>query len=89
MAGSATIRIAFSERVLNASGATIQLFNGAGGWRVRSTVRYNAANRTATLTPDLEMYPRTEYRVKVSSGITDLAGNRLAPTTWTFRVGSP
>lgn len=88
VAGNSTIRILFSEPVLNASGATIQLFNAPGGWLVRSTVRYDAASRTATLTPNLEMYPRTEYRITISSGITDRAGNRLAPTAWTFQVGS-
>ncbi len=34
------------------------------------------------------MYPGTQYRVQILSGITDAAGNRLATTSWTFRVGS-
>jgi len=32
------------------------------------------------------MYPSTQYRVQILSGIKDAAGNKLAPTTWTFRV---
>jgi len=85
VASNSRIRIVFSEPVLNASNATIQLVNGRGGWLVRSTVSYDAARRTATLTPNLEMYASTEYRVTISSGITDRAGNRLARTAWTFR----
>lgn len=85
--GSSAIRIVFSEPVRNASGTTIQLANVAGGWLVHSTVRYDAATRTATLTPDLWMYPETDYRVTILPGITDRAGNRLTPRTWTFRIG--
>jgi hypothetical protein len=59
-----------------------------GGWLVHSTVRYDATKRTATLTPDLRMYPNTSYRLTILPGITDRAGNRLPPTSWTFRVGS-
>ena len=58
MSGGSVIRIVFSEPVRNVSGATIQLTNVAGGWVVHSTVRYDAATHTATLTPDLRMYPR-------------------------------
>jgi hypothetical protein len=85
VAGSA-IKVLFSEPVKGVSGATIQLLNVAGGWVVRSRVRYDAASRTAALTPALHMYPGTEYRVEILSGITDRSGNRLKPARWTFRV---
>ena len=88
VSGKSAIRILFSEPVRNVSGATIQLTNARGGWLVRSTVRYDAARRIATVVPDLWMYPNTEYRVTILPGITDRAGNRLAPTSWTFRTGS-
>ncbi len=88
VAGGTTIRIRFSEPVRGVSGSTIKLVNVAGGWVVRSTVRYNASTRTATLDPRLNMYPGTQYRVQILSGITDAAGNRLATTSWTFRVAS-
>ncbi len=88
MSAGSTIRIVFSEPVRNVSGSTIQLTNVQGGWVVHSTVRYDAATRTATLNPDLRMYPNTEYRVSILAGITDRAGNRLTPKSWTFRVGS-
>ncbi|MGZ8514655.1 MAG: Ig-like domain-containing protein [Candidatus Limnocylindrales bacterium] len=86
--GNSTIRIVFSEPVRNVSDATIQLTNVRGGWLVHGKVRYDAAKRTATLTPDRRMYPNTEYRVTILPGVIDRAGNRLAPTSWSFRVGS-
>lgn len=86
--GDQTIRIRFSEPVRSVSGDTIQLVNVSGSWLVRSTVKYDAATRTATLDPTLKMFASTTYRVSISSGITDRAGNRLAPTSWTFRVTS-
>ena len=85
VAGSA-IQVQFSEPVRGVSGATIQLVNVAGGWTVRSTVRYDAASRMATLTPARHMYPVTQYRVEILPGITDRSGNRLEPQVWTFRV---
>jgi hypothetical protein len=86
VSGGTTIRIRFSEAVKGVSGSSIQLVNVAGGWVVRATVRYNASTRTATLDPALNMYPSTQYRVSILAGITDASGNRLSPTTWTFRV---
>jgi hypothetical protein len=88
VSGGSTIRIVFSEAVRNVSDATIQLTNVQGGWLVHSKVRYDATKRTATLTPDRRMYPRTVYRVTILPGITDRSGNRLAPTSWTFRIGA-
>jgi Bacterial Ig-like domain len=86
--GDSTIQIHFSEPVRNVSGATIQLINEQGGWIVNATVGYDVLRRTAILTPNLRMFPNTDYRVEVLSGITDRAGNRLVPTSWTFRIGS-
>ncbi len=83
-----TVRIVFSEPVRNVSDATIQLVNVRGGWLVHSKVRYDATKRTAILTPDLRMYPNTDYAVTILAGLTDRAGNRLVPTSWSFRVGS-
>ena len=82
------IQVQFSEQVKGVSGATIRLRNIAGGWLVRSKVDYDAASRTVTLTPARLMYPSTEYRVEILSGITDRAGNRLTPVRWTFQVAS-
>ena len=85
---ASAIQVAFSEPVKGVSRATFQLVNVPGGWVVRSTVRYDAASRTATLTPTRRMYPSTEYRVEILPGITDRSGNRLKATGWTFRVAS-
>ena len=86
--GNGPIRVRFTEPVRGVSDGTIQLVNATGGWLVDSAVRYDPATRTATLTPKLKMYPSSQYRVTISSGITDRAGNGLPPTSWTFRVAS-
>ncbi len=88
VATSSTVRVVFSEPVRNVSASTIRLVNVGGGWAVHATVRYDGATRTATLTPNLRMYDNTQYRVEILPGITDLARNRLASTSWTFRTGS-
>ena len=86
--GGSTIRIVFSEPIRNVSDATIQLINVKGGWRVHASVRYDAAKRTAIVTPQQRMYPNTDYSVAILAGLTDRAGNRLTPTSWSFRVGA-
>ncbi len=83
-----TITITFSEQVRGVSGATIQLYNVAGGWSVNTVVDYISGSRRAVLDPVRNMYPATQYRVVVGSGISDVAGNRLAPVTWQFRTAA-
>jgi hypothetical protein len=62
----------------------------ASGTAVPATVSYDAATRTATLTPTAALAFGTQYRVTVEGGPTDprvkdVAGNALAAdTTWTF-----
>ena len=51
-------------------------------------VAYDAASRTATLTPSAPLSAGS-YSATVQ-GVQDLAANTLAsPRTWTFRVGAP
>lgn len=72
-----------SEPVRGVSGTTVTLRTSGG-----SAVRYSAATRVATLKPSATLRPGQRYTVTVTSGIRDAAGNRLAPTTWTFTTGS-
>ena len=73
-------KIVFSEAMdattINAS--TVRLLNGAS--TVAATVSYNAATRTATLTPTAPLGNLTDYTLSVSTGVKDLAGNALAQT---------
>lgn len=74
----------FSEPVKGVSGTTMRLFKGTT--RVSARVTLSADKRTATLNPSRLMKRRAKYTLKLSSGIRDLAGNRLKATSWTVRV---
>jgi hypothetical protein len=82
----ATIQVVFSEPVRNVSTTTVQLVNVAGGWSVRASVGYVSSTRTLRIAPALLMYPNTTYRVEIGAGISDTAGNRLVPVSWTFKT---
>ncbi len=59
---------------------------------VPATVSYDAATRTATLTPTTNLTASTTYTATVkggSSGVKDLSGNSLAADiTWSFTTGA-
>jgi hypothetical protein len=49
---------------------------------------YHWPNQTgASLCPSSNLAARTKYTVKMSGGVKDLAGNALAPYTWSFTTG--
>jgi hypothetical protein len=52
------------------------------------SVTYDAPSRTATLSDTFGLNPHDVYVVALSAGIVDLAGNPLAPTTWSFTTGT-
>ncbi len=79
-AGTA-VTISFSE-ALNAAtvnATNVSLRTGAGTV-VPTTVTYNAANHTATLTPGAALNYSTVYTVWITGGVTDVAGNALSAT---------
>ena len=62
---------------------------GNTGVSVDATVMYNAATRTATLTPVAGLDPLADYTARVTSTVTSIGGSRLAgDVTWTFRTGA-
>jgi len=77
------ISVTFSEAVNYVRGTTVTLWKGSS--QVSATVAYDPGTLTATLTPPLLALGGT-YTVKLLSTIRDLAGNRLASTSWSFRV---
>jgi hypothetical protein len=88
------IRAVFDEQ-LNAAtvgGATFQLRNGAGAV-VPADVSYDAATRTATLTPKAPLAGLITYRATVKGGglgVSDTAGNPLAQDrSWSFTTALP
>jgi hypothetical protein len=59
----------------------------ADGAVVPAAVNYNATTNTVILNPDSNLVDGA-YTVVLTDGVRDVAGNALAPTSWTFTVGA-
>jgi hypothetical protein len=86
-----TVVVTFSEPMNQATivGTTnIRLApDSAPGSTVAATISYNSATNAATLTPTAPLLNNVTYRVTVTTGVTDVAGNALASqATWTFKT---
>jgi serine protease len=77
----------FSEPVTGVSASTVRLLVASSGASVTAGVAYDGASQRATLQPIARLASRTQYVVQVLAGITDLAANPLAPTSFTFTTG--
>ncbi|HJY24573.1 MAG TPA: Ig-like domain-containing protein, partial [Actinomycetes bacterium] len=88
-----TLRVGFSEPIDAASLASRFVLRDNAGDAVASSVSYDAASGTATLTPDAPLSAWRIYHAILRGGpggITDLAGNPLGDDyTWTFSTQSP
>lgn len=88
-----TVRATFSEPVdpTTVTASTFSLHTGSGA--VGATVAYDAASRSATLTPTAPLTAGTPYTVTVhggAGGVADAAGNRLAgDRVWSFSTTAP
>jgi len=81
---TATFSEAMDSSNINASSFTL------AGSAVLGTVTYNPATYTATFTPDADLEYDHEYTARLSTTITDLAGNPLAePYIWSFTTEPP
>jgi len=83
---SAQPAVGFSEDVTGADGATITLATAAGD-PVDATVTYDAGAHRATIAPATRLWSSKQYVVSVGTGIADLAGNPLPPTSFSFTTG--
>ncbi|MEV1290056.1 peroxidase family protein [Micromonospora sp. NPDC049679] len=81
------ITATFSEAVTGVSGTSVQLQRVTGGVLIPAVVSYNATTRVATLNPNANLAALTQYRVVLTEGIRDVAGNPIQPTSWTFTTG--
>jgi methionine-rich copper-binding protein CopC len=79
------ITATFSEAVQ--PGTIGFLLKDSGGNTISGAVAYNAATNTATFTPSGSLDPSRTYTVTVS-GAQDLAGNTMAPFSWSFTTTS-
>ena len=75
----AAITVSFNEPMKTTS-INDSTFRISGG--VRGTVTATATR--ATFQPNWPLRPNTVYTVTLTSGIQDVAGNALTPTSWTF-----
>ena len=77
----------FSEAVVESSIAMV-LRDSTTSQVVPSTVTYDAASRTATLSPTSPLTGSRQFTVSLS-GARDSAGNTMAPVTWSFETAAP
>lgn len=81
---STLVRATFSEPVRNVSSGTFVLHDTSTGTVVSASVKYDAATRTATLSPAQPLAGSRTYKAGLSGSIRDAAGNALSWTSWTF-----
>jgi hypothetical protein len=83
-----TVTATFSEPVLDVTRTTFTLTSAAG--TVTATVARSGTSNKWILTPSAPLQSATLYTATLlggSSGITDLVGNPLKTTTWSFTTG--
>ena len=80
----------FSETVVDVDPTTFTLTRVADGAPVLAReVRYNTADARWVFDPSPALEPNTQYEARVTTGITDAAGNHLAAdVTWRFTTGA-
>jgi hypothetical protein len=76
----------FNEPIAGLSAARFTLKNAAGAV-VAAPVSWAAATRVATLNPAATLAADNRHTASLTAGITDLAGNPLAPSSWAFTTG--
>ena len=81
-----SIKVSFNEPVKNVTGKTFFLVKDGSRRHVAARVSLSADKQTATLNPSKRLRRATRYVVKLTSKVTDLRGNPLAPTTRTIYV---
>ncbi len=80
-----TVQAVFSEAIQSSS-AVISVKDAANN-PVPGSTSYNGNTKTATFTPTANLSPSTVYTVTVS-GATDLAGNTMTATSWSFTTAA-
>jgi hypothetical protein len=82
---SATFSEAMDPASVNTS--TFTLSEGTGTTPLAGAVSLNVSGTTATLNPTADLKAGTSYTARVA-GAKDLAGNAVAPRTWTFTTAA-
>lgn len=76
----------FNEAIAGLGTASFKLRNAAGTV-LAAPVSWNATTRVATLNPSATLAGDSSYTASLTAGITDLAGNPLSASSWTFTTG--
>ncbi|HEX5396373.1 MAG TPA: S8 family serine peptidase, partial [Candidatus Limnocylindria bacterium] len=79
---SSDLTVRFSEPVSGVSADTLGLFMGSAP--IAGSVRYDASTQTAILTPSEPLPTDASLTARISTGITDLGGNALPASSWSF-----
>ena len=74
----------FSEAVEKVTGETVLLRRVSTNAPVPTDVVYDTATHVVKMTPSQALAIGEEYRVELTDMITDEAGNKLAPESWSF-----
>jgi hypothetical protein len=82
-----TLRVNFSERMMNVGTRTVLLL-GPGGHKVKAKVKLTSG-RKLQLKPTKRLRAGTRYTVRLSRDLEDLGANQLTTSarTWSFRTG--
>jgi hypothetical protein len=86
---TANVTATFSENVAGATAANVSLKVGTltTGATVASVVTYNATTHVVSINPNATLPANTQFTVRLTGGITDIAGNPLTATQWSFTTG--
>lgn len=79
---SASFVVEFDEPVSSVNAKSFKLFAAGGSSTMLATVTLNATGTKAKLDPTATLVSGRKYTLKLTSGIRDPAGNRLAATSW-------
>jgi hypothetical protein len=84
--GSTSFAARFSERVTKVSSTTFRVYQKGLPDPLPAKVSLDSSGTKATLVPRSNLKPGKTYTVKLTSGITDAAGNGLVATSWKVSV---
>jgi hypothetical protein len=79
------VTVTFSEPVTGVSAGNFYLTDATTG---PVTTAFTGSGTTYTLDPTTDLTPGATYTANLGAGITDAAGNALAPTGWLFTVSA-
>jgi Big-like domain-containing protein len=83
-----SVTVRFSEPVLGVGAGNTVLRDNVTSAVIASTVAYDPATYTATLTPSAALQPNRVFRMAMSGSIVDASGNPLPFTQWYFTTGA-